>query len=237
MNKRKIIGLIGGMGPFAGARFCTLLLEKSARDFGAKNGDEFPEIVLDSVPVSDFISDTSKISEAEAILVSRVKKLNNFGCTEIAMVCNTGHVLFPKLSKVSGNKMISLIDVVRDKVIDSKFKKVGILATKTTIRSGLFQKAFMKTGIEIINPDNKTIEICEKAIRGVIANSNTKGIIDKMLRKTEEFTEKEKLDGVILGCTELPLAFANNKPKNTIDCLEVFSDRILKDFYKADQNL
>lgn len=232
MIKNKIIGLIGGMGPFAGARFCMLLLEKSARDFGAKNGEDFPEVVLDSVPVPDFISDTKRLFEAEMMLVSRIKKLNMFGCTTIAMVCNTGHILFPQLSKASGNKMISLINAVRDKVVDSGFKKVGLLATKTTIQSGIFQNAFLKTGINIVNPDNKTIELCEKVIRGVIANTNSMELTNELLNRTGEFVKKQKLDGIILGCTELPLAFPKNKSKNIIDCLDVLSDALLENFYK-----
>lgn len=232
MNKNKIIGLIGGMGPFAGTRFCTLLLEKSARDFGAKNGDEFPEIVLDSVPVPDFISDTSRLPEAEVMLVSRIKKLNSFGCTSIAMVCNTGHILFPQLSRVSENKMISLIDVVRDRVVASEFKRVGLLATKTTIKSNLFRNAFDGTNIKIVNPDNKTVEICEKVIRGVIANTNSERSTNELLSRTDEFIKEQKLDGIILGCTELPLAFPKNKPKNIIDCLDVLSDALLKNFFE-----
>lgn len=46
MKNRQIIGIIGGMGPFAGVEFCKLLLQKSSSDFGATNGDEFPEIIL-----------------------------------------------------------------------------------------------------------------------------------------------------------------------------------------------
>jgi aspartate racemase len=233
MNKNKIIGLIGGMGPFAGAHFCTLLLEKSSKIFGAKNGDEFPEIVLDSVPVPDFISDTKRLPEAETMLVSRIKKLNKFGCTTIAMVCNTGHILFPQLSRASEGKMISLIDVVRDRVVASRIKRVGLLATKTTIKSNLFKNAFDGTSIKIVNPDDKTIEICEKIIRGVIANTNSKKLINKLIARTDEFVKEQGLNGVILGCTELPLAFSNNKQDNIIDCLDVLSDSLLENFYKT----
>ena len=227
MNKGKIIGLIGGMGPFAGARFCTLLLEKSVGDFGAKNCDQFPEIVLDSVPVPDFISDTKRLPEAKTMLISRVKKLNTFGCTTIAMVCNTGHILFPQLSSISKAPMISLIKAVRDDVVTKRFNKIGLLATKTTIKSGLFQNAFLETGITVVNPDNQTIELCEKVIRGVIANTNSETLTNKLLIKTDEFIKKQKLDRVILGCTELPLVFPKIKPKNIIDCLDVLSDKLL----------
>jgi aspartate racemase len=226
----KVIGLIGGMGPFASARFLELLLEKSSNNFGAKNGDDFPEIVLDSIPVPDFISDTKSRPIAMNMLISRVKKLNKFGCTSIAMVCNTGHILFPELSNVSEGKMISLIDAVRDRVVASKIKRVGLLATKTTIKSNLYQNAFAGTGINIINPDIKTVEICEKVIRSVIANKVSIQLVEKLVQRTRIFIEEEKVDGIILGCTELPLVFPKNKLPNIIDCLDVLSDKLLEDY-------
>lgn len=229
MNKNKqIIGLIGGMGPFAGAEFVRLLLEKSVRDFGAKNCDEFPEILLDSIPVPDFISNTKSVPVATKMLISRVKKLNKFGCTTIAMVCNTGHILFPVLSKNSKAKMVSLIETIRNKVILSGFKRVGLLATRTTINSNLFKQAFTKTGIVIINPDERDIGVCEEAIRKVIIGKRFNSKTDKLQTMTKRFIKKQNLDGVILGCTELPLAFPKNKTPNIVDCLDVFSDELLK---------
>ena len=64
MKNKPKIGLIGGMGPFASASFLQILLKKAAIR-GAKNGDEFPEILLNSVPVTDFISDTEALPQAE----------------------------------------------------------------------------------------------------------------------------------------------------------------------------
>lgn len=224
------------MGPFAGAEFCRLLLAKSSQNFGAKNGDEFPEIVLDSVPVPDFISDTKSLPEAKSMLISRVKKLNKFGCTTIAMVCNTGHVLFPELSKVSNAKMVSLINSVRDKVVAMQFRRVGLLATKTTVKSNLFKKAFADTGIEVVIPDEKTIDICEDVIRGVIANNVPSQSVNTMLEITRSFVKKQNLDGIILGCTELPLAFPKNELPNVVDCLDVLSDKLLEDFFENERN-
>lgn len=232
-NNKKVIGLIGGMGPFAGARFLQILLEKSAKDFGAKNGDEFPEIILDSVPVPDFISNAQSMPQAREMLISRIEKLNKFGCTTIAMVCNTGHVLFPELSTASGGKMVSLIDSVRDKVIESGLKRVGILATRTSLKSGLYQNSLAKVGILAIKPDDVTIEASERVIRSVIANNVTNQSVNELVKQTGKFIKRENLDGIVLGCTELPLAFPRNDFQNVIDCLDVFSDKLLSDFLKV----
>ena len=230
-NNNKIIGLIGGMGPFAGAEFCRLLFEKSSKNFGAVNSGDFPEVVLDSVPVRDFISDTKSLPDARRVLTERIKKLNKFGCNKIAMVCNTSHILFPLLSKVSAVEMISLINSVRDFVISNNLKRVGLLATKTSVKSNLFQNAFKSTGVEIVVPDPKTLNICEIVIRNVIANRISKKTVNKLVKNTNTFIKKQNLDGVILGCTELPLAFPKNTKLNIVNCLDVLSDKLLEDHY------
>lgn len=74
MNKNKIIGLLGGMGPYASAYFYKLLLDKSRDFYGAKNNNDYPEILVDSVPIPDFISDTRNLKKAREILSERVKK-------------------------------------------------------------------------------------------------------------------------------------------------------------------
>lgn len=231
-NKKQIIGLIGGMGPFAGVEFCRLLFEKSVNIFGAKKCDDFPEIVLDSVPVRDFISDTKNLSEARTILISRIRKLNKFGCTKIAMVCNTGHILFPELSEASAAELVSLIKLVRENVQSRKFKRVGLLASKTSIKSNLFTKEFASTGIEIVIPDSKTLNICDDVIRNVIANKTSSDLVDRLVENTRLFIKNKKLDGIILGCTELPLAFPKDTELNVVDCLEILSDKLLGDYYK-----
>lgn len=73
---RKTIGLLGGMGPEASGYMYKKLIEMSVSDFGAKNNDQFPEIILCSVPVPDFISDYKNKQKALNMLKESVLDLN-----------------------------------------------------------------------------------------------------------------------------------------------------------------
>jgi len=231
MKKSKIIGLIGGMGPYASAYFYKLLLEKSGKDYGAKHNDDYPEIVIDSLPVPDFISNTSQLHEAKRVLISRAKKLKIFGCNIITMVCNTGHILYPDLKINSGTQLISLIDLMKERVKSLKIKRVGLLATKVTIEQQIYHKELKDTGVEIIIPDEKFQEIQENIIRYLIANGGSKDFENILEKITREFIIREHLDGIILGCTELPLVFPKNKFRNVVDCLDVLADSLLANYY------
>ena len=66
MNNQ-IIGIIGGMGPQASAEFYRVLIHRARKQYGAHENNDYPEILIDSVPVPDFLSDTKNMEEAGAI--------------------------------------------------------------------------------------------------------------------------------------------------------------------------
>lgn len=139
-QKRSVIGILGGMGPQASAHLVKLLIDKSSKEFGAKNGDDFPEIVLDSVPIPDFISDKKKKRLALKMLKERVKRMSKMQVGMFAIACNTAHLLFNQLQAVSKVPFVSMIDAIAEEVKDCGIKKVGLLASPTTFQIGLFQK-------------------------------------------------------------------------------------------------
>lgn len=230
MNKNKIIGLLGGMGPYASAYFYKLLLDKSRDFYGAKNNENFPEILIDSVPIFDFISDTRNLKKAREILSERVERMNNCGVSVMGMTCNTAHILYQNLTKLSKAEFVSIIDAVSEKVKDLGLKRVGLLATQTTISQGLYYQALSKKGIACFNANLETQKLHEKIIRDVIAGKHVhcKRLVDQV----KQFIKKEALEGVILGCTELPLVFPKNEFPNVIDCLDVLADKLLDKYYQ-----
>lgn len=229
MNKNKIIGLLGGMGPYASAYFYKLLLDKSRDFYGAKNNNDYPEILVDSVPIPDFISDTRNLKKAREILSERVKKMNNYGVNVLGMTCNTAHILYKDLAKLSEVEFVSIIDAVSEKVSDLDLKRVGLLATQTTIFQGLYHEALSKTGIFCVNTDLRTQLLHEKIIRNVIAGKEVQ--IKQLVNQVEKFIKRENLEGIILGCTEMPLIFPKERFVNVIDCLDVLANKLLKKYY------
>lgn len=143
MNKqKKVIGILGGMGPQASAHLVKLLVDLSAKEFGAKNGDEFPEIVLDSIPMLDFIADKKNEKTALKTLKERVRRMNKMKVGIFAISCNTAHILLDALKAVSKVPFVSMIDEIAKEVKGCGIKKVGLLASPTTFESGIFQKVF-----------------------------------------------------------------------------------------------
>ncbi|MBF8250202.1 MAG: racX [Candidatus Levybacteria bacterium] len=141
-NIKSIIGILGGMGPQASAHLVRLLVEMSTKEFGIKNCEEFPEIILDSIPHPDFISDERNKITTLTILKKRIENMNRMRVTMLAIACNTAHILIDKLQSVSKAPFVSMIDEIIKELRRKRINKVGLLASPTTFKSGIFQKAF-----------------------------------------------------------------------------------------------
>lgn len=227
----KAIGIIGGMGPEASVYLYKMLIELSIREFGAENNDQFPEIVLDSVPVPDFISSNEKKEEALQMLLGRVTQLNKLDLSCLSIACNTVHVLLPQLQSISSLPFVSMIDAVVEQVVKDDIKIIGILGTPSTLKSKLYEIKLHQAKIKTISANKKDFFILEKAIRGVIAGTADKGDINNVKKIADNLVE-QGAEGIILGCTELPLVFPILYQKPVYNSVEILARALLHRYYK-----
>jgi len=221
----KKIGIIDGMGAFAGSRFFQMILEKIAKEKLI-----IPEIILDAISIEDFVADQTRIAPAKKTISERIKFFNQQKVSMIVMACNTAHIMHSDLLKIAKCSFPSIIDLVVNEVKKSKIKRIGILASPTTLRTKLYEDKLNKVDLTPIIPDEKFQILLEKIIRGVIDNRLSKSDINNLNSSTKNFIRKNQLNGIILGCTELPLAFPKSKFKNVkiFDSLEILADAVVE---------
>lgn len=230
-TQKPIIGIIGGMGPQASIELYRLLIERARHVYGARNNDDYPEILIDSIPVPDFLSDTQKMNEANILLEDRVRRLAQFGTSYITMACNTACLLYDTLQKQTKIPMISIVDeVVRS--LSQTSGKVLLLASPTSLRYGLYQVAFAKHGISYEVPKKKDFKEIEYIIRGVIEEKEREMLMKKITRLTERYIDNNDIEGIVLGCTELPLVFPTNYRLPVYSSLIILAETLLKQYYR-----
>lgn len=219
------------MGPEASQYTYKTLIDLSLKEFGAKNNDDFPEIILASIPVPDFISSDKNKKEALKILENRVKQFNNLKLSHMAIACNTAHVLLPYLKKISKVSFISMIEEVAKDVKKGRLKRVGLISTPSTIRFGLYQKALYAKKIETIIPSQKDIQSIEKIIRNVIAGNFPQKDVSKIV-KIAKSMQNQGAEAIILGCTETPIIFPTKFSIPVFNSVEILSRALLRVYYK-----
>src|SRR3989344_9196177 len=93
MSNHKKIGILGGVGPQATQFIYRKILELSQSKYGAKNNNDYPQMIIESVPIPDFISDTSQIEIAKEMLIKSTQSLTAAGATRICVASNTVYIL------------------------------------------------------------------------------------------------------------------------------------------------
>ena len=228
---KKAIGILGGMGPSASAYMYKLLIDMAIDKFGAKNNDDFPEIILYSVPVPDFISNNKAKQVALTMLEKRVASLNSINLSSLSIVCNTAHILIDDLQSISRHEFVSMIEEVSRSVFQYGIRKVGILATPSTLHFNLYQQELSNFGIMSIMPEEKEIKSIEKIIRNVLAGK-IKQSDEKLILQIADSLMLKGAQGIILGCTEIPLVFPKKYKFPVFNSVEILSQALLRKYYK-----
>lgn len=220
------IGIIGGMGPQASAQLVELLVRKSPEHFEIHDDSDFPEIVLVSVPVPNFVESKSNMKKAARIVSDRAKLLEMAHCDVAGIACNTAHLFLPEVQRATSVPFLSMPRLVGAHIATHGWWRVGLLATPNTLGSQLYDDA-MPPGVELVRPSHEVATRVEAFIMRQLAGRP--GVRDReQLRKmVEQFRIDRQLDAIILGCTELPLVFGETGDPTIIDTLAILADGLL----------
>jgi aspartate racemase len=221
MDERNAIGVIGGLGPYAGLDLVKKIFDETV----AGTDQEHLSVTLISYPGhipdrSTYIADQREPNPVPP-LAEVLRRLRAAGCSFAGMPCNTAHapVIFDQLtgtieSEGLGITLVNMIDASSGSVtrLDPSIRRVGILATTSTIRNRLYERSLEAIGLEAIAPeDHIQIDLINPVIFdgdwGIKAQSNppTDRARNSLLEGIRHLTGRGA-QAVILGCTELPLA-------------------------------
>jgi aspartate racemase len=210
-----MIGLIGGMSWESTVEYYRIMNEIVKERLGGWNS---AEVLLYSVNFEEIVS-LQKAGEWDRlgeILGDIAVKLENAGAKAVLICTNTMHKVADAVEKRIGIPLINIIDVTAEALKGDGVKKAGLLGTKFTMEDGFYQERMKKHGIEVIVPEK---EEDRNAIHSIIFDELCLGIIreesERRLRKIVDELKERGAEGIILGCTELPLILRDEEFYNT----------------------
>ncbi|HIQ73206.1 MAG TPA: amino acid racemase [Candidatus Blautia intestinigallinarum] len=201
---RKTIGILGGMGPLA---TCDLF-SKITQITDASCDQEHVRICIDS---NTEISDRTNAiihhgKDPVPEMVKSAVRLQGLGADVLIMPCNTAHYFYDRILPFVDIPFLSMIDETAKVISDRGLRKIGLLATDGTLQTAVYEKAFKKRGISIVvPPPENQVHIMDLIYNGVKAGN--KEIDTKPTKKTIEDLFRKGAQTLVLGCTELPVAF------------------------------
>ena len=222
--QKKIVGIIGGVGPAATAELFSKVVSLTK----ASCDSEHIHILIDNNPA---IPDrTRAIKEGTKAPVKPVvdagKGLIQMGADFLAIPCVTAHSFYDEILSGLSVPLLNIVEETAEFCKNSGYKKVGILATSGTCGMHIFDKALAKKGIAAVYPN----EADQKTVMHIIYDMVKAGkpAEKELLCHCLESMKNQGVDAVILGCTELPLVLCQGDfGMKYIDVLEILAKAII----------
>ncbi|MDR5683007.1 MAG: amino acid racemase [Armatimonadota bacterium] len=200
----RTVGVVGGMGPRATADFFSKLIECTP----AERDQDHLRVLIDNNPQipdrSAFIFGRGPDPTPEMIATAR--NLEAAGADLLVIPCNTAHHFLEAIRRSVGIPVLDITEVVAQAAAErvADLRSVGVLATRATVATGLYERAFGCRNVSVLVPPDDLQERVNRAIWAVKA-----GRADATVRKWVRRAGRELVDrgvqGIVLGCTELPL--------------------------------
>ena len=225
MKNKKILGILGGLGPMSSVYFYEMLTSHTL----ARRDQDHVNILLSSradIPDrTDFIIGKSNNNPLPA-MINEVERLTSAGAQIIAIPCNTAHYFY---RGVTENTETPILNIIEETVSFCKYLnigKVGVLATEGTILSGAYKTVLEREDIEYMTCSQEDQAIISDMIYGDVKQGKEPDI-DRFLCVADSLTA-HGCERIILGCTELSLIKKKYRlGTRFIDSLEVLTIRAL----------
>jgi aspartate racemase len=204
MNKRKIVGVLGGMGPDATVDFMAKVISLTSAD---KDQDHLHMLVDHNPTVPNrqtfILGGDEDPGPAMAAMASRLEVA---GADFLVIPCNTAYAFQKSILDVISIPLISIvdesIDAIGEKAPDAK--AVGLLATNGCLQAGVYQSAMAAKDLVAVMPEDDELEQLMTLVNGIKAGHKGSDVSASMRKLAEALVDRGAA-AIIAGCTEIPL--------------------------------
>jgi aspartate racemase len=223
MSEARVLGVLGGMGPLAGATFLQrlTLLTPAERD-----QDHIPAVLWSDPRVPDRTA-ARLLGGQDPLpaLLRGIRGLEAAGCGAVAIPCNTAHGWFDAMQAATRLPILHIVEAAMDELLRLGVTggPIGLMATQGTLAMRLYQDRLEGRGYQVLVPAAEAMDrIVMPAIDAVKANRVAEA--HAPLAEIAMALAARGARAVVLGCTEIPLAIAAGPPLplpvvDTIDAL------------------
>lgn len=206
----KTIGLIGGMS-WESSKVYYEHTNKMVKE--RLGGSHSAKSIMTSVDFAEiekltFEGNWNKIGE---IMAEHAKKLEKSGADMVLLCTNTIHLVSNHIINAVNLPFLHIADATGEAIISKGIKKVALLGTKFTM-----EEDFYTSILEDKYHLNVSIPYIEErqVIHDIIYNELVKGVFTEDSKQSYiriiENLQKQGVEGIILGCTEIPMLISEN---------------------------
>lgn len=201
----KTLGIIGGIAPESTIEYYRLIIALYREQ---KRDGSYPPIIINSIDLKkmlDLIS-ARELAGVTEYLLGEVTKLAHAGADLGLLASNTPHIVFEDIRRQSPIPLVSIVEATCQATQALALKRVGLLGTRFTMQGRFYPEVFSRQGITLRVPDLDDQDyIHDKYMSELVHGVFRDETRQRLLAIVDRLIEREGIQGLILGGTELPL--------------------------------
>lgn len=201
----KTLGVVGGIAPASTVEYYRTLIET----YRARVPDgSAPPILINSIDLQRMLTliGIDALDEVTVYLADELEKLARAGAEIGLFASNTPHIVFEAIQRRVRIPLISIVDVTYNAAKALGLTRVALLGTRFTMQGPAYPRVFARGGIDLVVPDAADLEyVHEKYMGELVSGLFLPETRAGILAVVERLRTRQRVDGVILGGTELPL--------------------------------
>lgn len=223
------LGIVGGIGPESTVDYYKGIIAGYKRKYKT---DNYPEMIIESINMTKMLEVlyAADYDSLAKMLLKSVNTLSDAKADFAIIASNTPHVVFDKVMEKSPIPLLSIVDATVAKAEELGISKIGLLGTAFTMKENFYRTKFEEKNIEYFVPEAEEREY----IHDTIFSELEFGIVEKETKKNyieivQKMIEKNSVQALILGCTELPLILKDGDlPIKLLNTVEIHIEKILE---------
>jgi aspartate racemase len=227
----KTAGIIGGIGPESTIEYYRFIIAA----YRERQPDgTYPSLIINSVDLSRLLGMVTADQRREAVdyLVAEIEKLARAGVDFAALAANTPHMVFDEIQARSPIPLISIVEATCEHARKLGLSKVGLFGTSFTMQERFYPEVFARAGISLIAPseDEQTFihdKYMNELLKNIFLDETRAGLLDIV----DRLKERDQVEGMILGGTELPLILTSAEHKGLpfLNTTRIHAARIVRE--------
>jgi len=205
MDKMKTIGLIGGMSWESSKMYYEYVNKGVKSELGGSHSAKsiMSSVDFDEIEKLTFENDWGKIGDLMAL---HATKLEMAGADMILLCTNTIHLVSAAITSAVEIPFLHIANATGEALKKANVRKVGLLGTRFTMERDFYTKILKESyHLEVITPGREERQVLHDIIYNELVKGEFKETSKQAILQIIKDLEKEGIEGIILGCTELPL--------------------------------
>lgn len=204
-QRPRVLGIVGGTGPESTVDYYRSLVATWRR---RRPDGTYPRVIVDSIEAGRVFRN---LGEGEFGAVGRdlgvaLGELAAAGCQQALLASNASHLAFDLIDPPPPIPLIHIVDVTRDAARRAGHRRLGLLGTTFVATSSLYPDRLAPLGIAVIGPRPDEQDIVHQIYMGELVQGTLRAESrDVLVAQIAKMRDRDAIDGVILGGTELAL--------------------------------